>query len=111
MAARGGIEKRLALARQIDRHHHRHIGNVCAAGVRRVKHIGIAVLHAVRALLKNHSHAFTHGAEMHRHMRRVSDEIALAIENCAGEIESLLDIDRVTRIGKRYSHLLRNRHK
>ena len=48
---------------------------------------------------------------MYRHMRCVSDEIAVCIENCAGEIESFLDIYRVTRIGERYPHLFRDRHK
>ena len=32
---------------------------------------------------------------MHRHVRRVGDQVALGVEQRAGEIEPLLDVDRV----------------
>ena len=47
---------------------------------------------------------------MHRHVRRVGDQISLGVEDRAGEIEAFLDVHRVAGIGKRHAHLLGNRH-
>jgi hypothetical protein len=43
-------------------------------------------------------------------VRRVRDQIALRVEQCAGEIESLLDVDRGRGVRERYAHLLGNGH-
>ena len=47
---------------------------------------------------------------MHRQMRRVSDQLALRIEQRAGEIQALLDVDRVGGILQPQAHLLGDRH-
>ena len=47
---------------------------------------------------------------MHRHMRRVGDELAVAVEKRAGEIEPLLDVDRMGGVLQRHAHLLGDRH-
>ena len=47
---------------------------------------------------------------MHRHVRRVGDEVAFGVEQRAGEVEPLLDVDRVGRVGERDAHLLGDRH-
>ena len=43
-------------------------------------------------------------------MRRVGDERAGRVEDGAGEVEPLLDVDRVGRVLERHAHLLGNRH-
>src|SRR5260370_31903089 len=56
---------------------------------------------AVRALqvppvaLYHHFYGFAHGAEVHRHVRRVSDQAPFGVEDRAGEIEPLLDVHRM----------------
>jgi hypothetical protein len=47
---------------------------------------------------------------VHRHVRRVGDQIALRIEQRAGEVQPLLDVDRRRRVRERDAHLLRDRH-
>ena len=55
-------------------------------------------------------HALAHRAQMHRHVRRVRDQVAVGIEQRAGKIEPLLDVDRIRRILQRHAHLLGDRH-
>ena len=47
---------------------------------------------------------------MHRHMRRVGDQRAVVREHRAGEIEPLLDVDRIGGVLQRHAHLLGDRH-
>ena len=47
---------------------------------------------------------------MHRHVRRVGDQVAFGVEQRAGKIEPLLDVDRVRGVGERHAHLLGDRH-
>src|SRR5438874_698675 len=47
---------------------------------------------------------------MHRHMRRIGNELALGIEERTGEIEALLDVDRIGGLLERHAHLLGDRH-
>jgi hypothetical protein len=51
-----------------------------------------------------------HGAEMHRHVRRVGDQRAARGEHRTGEVEPLLDVDRIGGVLQRDAHLLRNGH-
>ena len=51
-----------------------------------------------------------HRAEMHRHVRRVGDQRAVGGEHRAGEIEPLLDVDRIGGVLQRHAHLLGDRH-
>ena len=51
-----------------------------------------------------------HRTEMNRHMRRVGDELAIAGKDRAGEVEPLLDIDRIGGVLQRHAHLLGDRH-
>ena len=46
---------------------------------------------------------------MHRDMRGVGDEPAVAIEDGAGEVEPLLDVDRARGVLQRIAHLLGDR--
>jgi hypothetical protein len=47
---------------------------------------------------------------MHRHMRRIGDQRAVGVEHRAGEIEPLLDVDRIGGVLQRHAHLLGDRH-
>ncbi len=47
---------------------------------------------------------------MHRHVRRIGDEVAFRIEHRAREIEPLLDVHRLRGVTQRLPHLLGNRH-
>ena len=47
---------------------------------------------------------------MHRHMRRVGDQVTLGVEDGAREVEALLDVDRIARVGERHAHLLGDCH-
>ncbi len=47
---------------------------------------------------------------MHRHMRRVGDKGAMPVEHGAGEVEPLLDVDRIGGVLQRHAHLLGDRH-
>ena len=47
---------------------------------------------------------------MYRDMRRVGDQAAARVEDGAGEIEPLLDIDRARGVLQRIAHLLGDRH-
>ena len=47
---------------------------------------------------------------MHRHVRRVGDEAPVTVEQSAGEVEPLLDVDRIGGVLQRDAHLLGDRH-
>ena len=46
---------------------------------------------------------------MHRDVRSIGDETGFAVENGAGKVEPLLDVDRARRILQRIAHLLGDR--
>ena len=48
---------------------------------------------------------------MDRHMRGVCNQVPGTIKKCAGEIQSLFDIDRLRRVLQSIAHLLSDRHK
>jgi hypothetical protein len=39
--------------------------------------------------------ALAHRAQVHRHVRRVGDQVAVGVEERAAEVQPLLDVDRV----------------
>jgi hypothetical protein len=43
---------------------------------------------------------------MHGDMRGVGDELTVPVEQRAGKIQPLLDVDRVRRVGEGHAHLL-----
>ena len=47
---------------------------------------------------------------MHGHVRRVGDQAPLAVEQSAGKVEPLLDVDRIGGVLQRHPHLLGDRH-
>ena len=81
-----------------------------AAVVRSVEHECIASSHRAGAALNDRLDALAHRSQMHRHVRRVGNQIAFGVEQRAGKIEALLDVDRIRRVGERNAHLLGDRH-
>ena len=85
-----------------------------AAVVGRVQHVDVAGFmprpsrRAARA--DDGLDALAHRAQMHRHVRRVGDQRAVAVEQRAGEIEPLLDVDGIGGVLQRDAHLLGDRH-
>lgn len=81
-----------------------------AAGVRCVKDEYIASLHGGSPPSKDFLDRLTHGAQVHRHVRRVRDQMAGFVEERAGEIKTLFDVHGRRRVGERHAHLFGDRH-
>ncbi len=89
------------------------VGEMSASVVGVVEDVDVAAADAsVAALiaLDHHLDRLAHGAQVHRHVRGVGDQAALGVEDRAGEIEPLLDVDRVRGRLQPHPHLLGDRH-
>ena len=107
--ARRDEEQNLGAAFGEHRRHHGDVGKMRAAIIGRVQHPHIAGREIGADLAPHRLDAAVHRAEMHRDMRRVGDEAPFAIEDGAGEVEPLLDVDRARRVLQRVAHLLGDR--
>src|SRR3546814_9981786 len=88
---------RSGLAFYEHRHDDGDVGKMRAAVIGCVERIGVAAPDAARvlgSLAEDGAHAFAHRAEVDGHVRRVGDGAARAVEDRAGEIEPLADVDR-----------------
>jgi hypothetical protein len=83
---------------------------VRAAVVRVVEHIDIPGLHRAGVLADDGLDALAHAAQVHRHVRRVGDQVAVGIEQRAAEVQPLLDVDRVGGVLQLQAHLLGDVH-
>ena len=92
------------------RRDHGDVGQVRAAVVGRVQHVDVAGPHLAGVGADHRLDRAVHGAQVHRHVRGVGDELALGVEHRAGEVEPLLDVDRLRRVAQRLAHLLGDRH-
>ena len=86
------------------------VGQMRAAVIGRVDGIDVAGPDVALVLADDGLDRAIHRAEMHRHVRRVGDQRAVAVEHRAGEIEPLLDVDRIGGVLQRHAHLLGDRH-
>ncbi len=110
VSARAHVEEDFAAGVVEHRRDHGDVGQVRAAVVRRVEHIDVARLHPAAILADHRPHALPHRAQVHRHMRRVGDQVSLPVEDGAGEIEPLLDVHRVGGVRQTQAHLLGDGH-
>ena len=78
--------------------------------VRVVQHVHIAGLHAARVARDHGLDALAHRAQVHRHVRRVGDQVAFGVEQRAAEVQPLLDVDRVRGVLQLQPHLLGDVH-
>ena len=81
-----------------------------AAGIGRVEDVDLAGPHGAGAAADDLPDAFAHAAEMDRHVRRVGDQVAGRPEDGAGEIQPLLDVDRIAGVLQHRAHLFGDRH-
>ncbi len=110
MAPRCHVELRRCVYAKEHRHHHGDVRQVRAAGVGRVQHEGVTGPHLAGAAPQDFLHRFTHRAQVHGHVRRIGDQLTGAVEQRAGEVEPLLDVDRARGVGERHAHLFGDRH-
>ncbi len=110
VAARADVEQ-YPFARLVEHgRDHRHIRQMGAAVVRIVEHVDIARVHAARVGLHHGLDALAHGAQVHRHMGRVGDQVAFGVEDGAAKVQPFLDVDGVGRVLQPQPHLLGDRH-
>ncbi len=81
-----------------------------AAVIGIVEHEHIARPHGGAVFADDGLDALAHRPEMHRHMRRVGDELALRVEQRAREVQPLLDVDRHGGVLQLHPHLLGDVH-
>jgi hypothetical protein len=86
---------------------------VGAALVGGVEHVDVAGLHAAAVTLTRLAdgpHAVAHRAQVDRHVRGVGDQVSIAVEQGAGEVQPLLDVDRIGGVLQGETHLLGHGH-
>ena len=110
VAAAAHVEQGLFALGQVDRRDNGHVGQVGAAVVRVVQRKHVAGLHTARVLADHGLDTFAHAAQVHRHVGCVGDEVALGVEQCAAEVQPLLDVDRVGGVLQLQTHLLGDVH-
>ena len=110
VAARGHPEQDALLRVVEHRRAHRDVGQVGAAVIGRVDDVDVARRDLALVLADDGLDRAIHGAEMHRHVRRIGDQRAVGGEHRAGEVEPLLDVDRIGGVLQRHAHLLGDRH-
>lgn len=113
VAARGDQEAECpsGIARLVEhRGHDGHVGQVGAAVVRVVDGVHVAGPQVVRAPPQDLLDGLAHGAEVDGDVGRVGDEVALGVEEGAGEVEAFLDVDRVGGVLQAHAHLLGDGH-
>jgi hypothetical protein len=85
------------------------VREVSAAVVGVVEDVDVAAAE-VWVALDHHLDRLAHRAQVDRHVRGVGDQAALRVEQRAGEVEPLLDVDRVRGGLQADAHLLGDRH-
>ena len=117
VVAAGGYIKRgltrhatvLPPTRQIDGGDDGDVRQMGAAVVGVVEHVDITRLH-VRIARDHGLDRLAHRSQVHRHVRRVGDQRTLGVEQRAGEVQPLLDVDRVCGVLQPQAHLLGDVH-
>lgn len=92
------------------RRHDGHVGQMCAAVVRIVDGVHVAGPHRAVVAAQHFPDGLPHGAEVHRDVRCVGDQVAVRVEEGAGEVEPLLDVDGVGGVLQAHAHLLGDGH-
>ena len=110
MTARGDVEQEFSTGVVEDGGDDGHIRQVGAAAIGRVGRVHVAGLEVAVVGIDDGPNRFAHRAEMDRDVRGVGDELAVPVEQRAGEIQPLLDVDRMSGIGQGYAHLLGDGH-
>ena len=113
VTARANVKRRLPLhlrGVQIHRCDDRDVWQVRAAVVGIVQHIHIAGLHLASIFTDDGLDAFTHGTQVHGHVRRIGNQITSGVKQSATEVKALFDVHRVGGVLQLQSHLLGDVH-
>ena len=81
-----------------------------AAVVGVIEHKHIAAAHRACVFANDGFDAFTHAAQVHRHVGRIGNEVPLSTEQGTRKIEALFDVHRVSGVLQLQTHLLCNVH-
>jgi len=71
-----------------------------------VEHVDVTGAHPPGVAPHDDLDALPHRAQVHRNVRRVGDEAPARVEDGAGEVQPLLDVDRVRGTAQPHPHLL-----
>ncbi len=93
-----------------DRCDHSDVGQMCPAIIGRVESVDVTGFDLAFVEANDRFHRTVHRAQMHRHVGRIGDKGAVTVEDGAGEVEPLLDVDRVGGVLQRHAHLFGDRH-
>ena len=115
MAPGGHEEGGCVVGLEEDRHDDGDVRKMRATVVGGVQHIGVTALHApavgrISARADDGANALAHRAQMDRDVRSIGDQGTGGVEDGTGEVQPLLDVDRIGRGPKRLAHLLSCRH-
>ena len=110
VAARADVEHRFGMTVQVHRRDDGDVGQVRAAVIRVVQHVHVARVHGATVAVDDGADALAHAAQMHRHVRRVGDQVAGGVEQRARKVQPLLDVDRVRGVLQLQPHLFGNGH-
>ena len=78
--------------------------------VGRVDQVRVARTQVPAVGLHHRRDARAHRAQVHRHVRRVGNQLRLRVEDCTGEVEPLLDVYRAGGLLKHDAHLFGDMH-
>mmetsp|Transcript_6626 Transcript_6626/g.23400 ORF Transcript_6626/g.23400 Transcript_6626/m.23400 type:complete len:588 (+) Transcript_6626:44-1807(+) len=90
--------------------HHSHVREMRPAVVWVVEHVYIARLDGALVVVDHCADGFSHGAQVHRHVRCVGNELPFGVEYGAREVKALFHVDAERRVLKGEAHLLRDAH-
>src|SRR5439155_7525644 len=85
-------------------------GQMSAAVIRVVDRVYVTAFQFARAAADDFLDAGAHGAEVHGDVGGVGDEVAVGVEQGAGEVEPLADVDRLGGGLQPGAHLFGDRH-
>ena len=110
MAAARDPEQDVAAFLVEHRRAHGDVRQMGAAVIGRIDRVDVARPDVSGVLADDGLDRTVHRAEMHRHVRGVGDQRAVVGEHGAGEVEPLLDVDRIGGVLQGDAHLLGDRH-
>src|SRR5690606_15713413 len=110
VAAGGDVEQHPLTSVVVDRGDHGDVGQVGAAVVGVVDRVHVAGAHRVAAPADHLLHAGAHRPQVHRHVGGVGDQVAVGVEEGAGEVEPFLDVHRLGGGLQPGAHLLGDGH-
>ena len=111
MTARGNVKHHPIAVRIESRRDDSYVGKMGAAVVGRIERIDIAWPDLAGIGIDDRADRVAHRSEVYRDVRRIGDQVAVRTEQGTGEIQALLDVDRIRCVLQRGAHVFGHRHK